>query len=69
MATLAAAHAFVDGNRRVAFQVMYVFLGLNGHRIMATEPEVVGIMMGVAHGTTDEVILAGWLGDHIQPRD
>ncbi|MBK6486141.1 MAG: type II toxin-antitoxin system death-on-curing family toxin [Gemmatimonadetes bacterium] len=27
---LARYHAFVDGNKRVAFQSMLVFLGLNG---------------------------------------
>ena len=40
LATLAAAygywlssnHPFVDGNKRVAFQAMYLFLGLNGFR-------------------------------------
>ena len=66
---LARNHAFVDGNKRVAFQVMYVFLGLNGYRIVATEPEVVKLMMGIADGTTDEVTLVHWLRDHIQARD
>ena len=66
---LARNHAFIDGNKRVAFQVMYVFLGLNGHRIVATEPEVVTLMMGVAAGTVGEVTLAGWLRNHTQSRD
>ncbi len=77
LATIAAAygfglaqnHPFIDGNKRVAFLTMHVFFGLNGHRIVATEPEVVTLMMGVAAGTIDEAALAGWLGDHIQTRD
>src|SRR5690606_24322267 len=28
---LAKNHAFIDGNKRVAFVAMYVFLGLNGY--------------------------------------
>jgi death on curing protein len=66
---LARNHPFIDGNKRVAFQVMLVYLGLNGHRITATEPEVVTLMMGVASGTIDESALGNWLRDHIQTRD
>lgn len=65
---LARNHAFTDGNKRVAFQVMYVFLGLNGHRIEAAEPEVVSLMLAVAAGDIEEQALADWLADHIQPR-
>jgi len=32
---------FLDGNKRVAFQTMYVFLGLNGLRIESAEEAVV----------------------------
>ena len=58
-------HAFVDGNKRVAFQVMYVFLGLNGQRVEAAETEVVTLMMGVADGSVDEAALAAWLREHV----
>lgn len=37
---IARNHPFVDGNQRVAFQAMYVFLGLNRLRIDAAEEEV-----------------------------
>ena len=62
---LARNHAFVDGNKRVAFLVMYVFLGLNGYRIEAGEPEVVAVMLGVADGSVEEQTLADWLRDHL----
>lgn len=65
---LARNHPFVDGNKRVAFQVMYVFLGLNGHRIEATEADVVGLVLGVAAGSIEEKPLADWLRDHIHSR-
>lgn len=74
MADLAAAygvgiaknHAFVDGNKRTAFQAMYVFLGLNGHRITAPQTDVVTLMVDVATGRTDEVSLAAWLRSHVR---
>jgi death-on-curing protein len=65
---LARNHAFIDGNKRVAFQVMYVFLALNGYRISAPEPEVVAIMLSVADGRTDEQALADWIRAHAQAR-
>lgn len=61
-------HPFVDGNKRVAFQTMYVFLGLNGWRITAEEPEVVRLMLDAASGTIDERALADWLREHIDRR-
>jgi death on curing protein len=75
LATLAAAygfglaknHGFVDGNKRVAFMVMYVFLGLNGYEINATEEEVVGLMRDVAIGETTEDNLAAWIREHLAP--
>ncbi|MGA7304569.1 MAG: type II toxin-antitoxin system death-on-curing family toxin [Rhodothermales bacterium] len=76
LATLCAAygfgltknHGFVDGNKRIAFQVMYVLLGLNGMRLVAEEVEVVQVMLDVAAGTFSEEALAGWIRNHIEPR-
>jgi death-on-curing protein len=61
-------HPFVDGNKRVAFLSMYVFLGLNGYLIEAPEPVVVEIMLRVAGGTTTEEQLAEWLALHARLR-
>ena len=58
---LARNHPFVDGNKRVAFQAMFVFLGLNGLRIVASEEAVVSVMLSVASGEMDEETLASWL--------
>ena len=65
---LARNHPFVDGNKRVAFQTMYVFLGLNGYRIEAAETEVVTLVLGFAAGDVGEESLADWLRDHITGR-
>lgn len=61
---IAKNHPFVDGNKRVAFQAMYVFLGLNGLRIEAREEEVVAIMLALASGEVDEAGLSSWLRAH-----
>lgn len=60
-------HGFLDGNKRIAFQTMYVFLGLNGWRLVAEEPEVVRVMVDVAAGAMSETDLAAWVRDHIEP--
>jgi death-on-curing protein len=65
---LARNHPFVDGNKRVAFQAMYVFLGLNGFRIEAEEIEVVRVILGLAAGHLLEPELAGWLRHHTSSR-
>lgn len=65
-ATLAAAygfglarnHPFNDGNKRVAFVVMGVFLGLNGFEIQSPEAEVVTVMLDLAAGSLTEEQLA-----------
>jgi death-on-curing protein len=58
---LAKNHGYVDGNKQVAFMALYVFLGLNGLRLNAPEPEVVRVMMDGATGTLDEAELADWV--------
>jgi death-on-curing protein len=65
---LANNHPFVDGNKRVAFQAMYLFLGLNGFRIEAPEEEVVATILSLASGGLDETGLTAWLREHIFPR-
>lgn len=76
LASLAAAygfgiarnHPFVDGNKRVAFQAMYVFLGLNGLRLVSDEREVVELMLALAGGDATEESLASWLREHTEAR-
>jgi death-on-curing protein len=54
-------HPFIDGNKRVALMVMYVFLETNGYRLNAPEVEAVGMMLRLAAGELDEKVLSGWL--------
>ncbi len=47
---LARNHAFIDGNKRIVFVAVNVFLIVNGYEIEAPEPEVVEIMLQLADG-------------------
>lgn len=60
-------HCFVDGNKRVGFMAMYVFLGVNGYDLDAPEPEAVDLMLQVAEGKVPETSLAEWLKRHAVP--
>ena len=65
---LAKNHAFVDGNKRVAFLAVGLFLALNGHRLVASQAEATLTMLAVAAGTLDEAGFAIWLRAHTQHR-
>ena len=65
---LAKNHPFVDGNKRVAFLAVGLFLALNGHRLVATQVEATLTMLAVASGTLDEAAFAAWLREHSAPR-
>ncbi|MDJ0717023.1 MAG: type II toxin-antitoxin system death-on-curing family toxin [Prochloraceae cyanobacterium] len=54
-------HCFVDGNKRIAFVVMAVFLLRNGYELIATEVEAVDIMIDLALGNITQSELALWL--------
>jgi death-on-curing protein len=58
---LARDHPFNDGNKRIAFLTMAVFLGLNGWEIEASEEEVVTVVLALAAGDVAEEELASWL--------
>jgi death-on-curing protein len=60
---LARAHAFIDGNKRIAFATMVSFLRANGRALDVTEGEATAMMTGIAAGTVDVPEVAGWLAD------
>jgi len=62
---IAGNHPFVDGNKRVAFMAAYVFLGLNGYRLTATEPDATLTFLALAAGELEEVELADWIAANI----
>jgi death-on-curing protein len=72
MADLAAAyafgissnHPFVDGNKRTAMQVAFVFLEFNGFPVTASQEEACITFLGLAAGEITEAELALWFAEH-----
>lgn len=64
---LAKNHAFVDGNKRVAFIATGLFLRLNGHRLVADQVQATMTMLSVASGAFSESEFADWIRKHIKP--
>jgi death on curing protein len=67
--SLAANHALVDGNKRLALLATYVFLDLNGHELNATQDAAYSLVISVADGTLSDVEkiaerLAAWSRPH-----
>ena len=62
---LARSHGYSDGNKRIAFVAMAVFLELNGYELDAPEPSVVQTMLAVAAGEATETVLAAWVREHV----
>lgn len=58
---LATGHPFHDGNKRIAFVTMAVFLELNGVEFEADEPEVVTVVLALAASEMTEEELASWV--------
>ena len=75
LATLAAAygfglvndHPFRDGNKRIGFLAMVMFLGLNGHDLAVDEAEVVTTIVATAAGKITEAQLAKWVRRNMLP--
>jgi len=57
-------HPFVDGNKRVAFVLMDIFLQKNGWELNAPEQDAYEAMIALASGTLTKTSLATWLKDH-----
>ena len=60
-------HPFIDGNKRVAWEVMDLLLDLNGYRLDCTTQQGFDLMMQIiAHQVTVEEI-AQWLSKRSHP--
>lgn len=61
---LAKNHAFVDGNKRIAFIAMVAFLRKNGIAFKPDQAESTAMIMAVAAGEVSEESLARWIRDN-----
>jgi len=57
-------HPFIDGNKRVSFALMDIFLQKNGWEITSQEEEAYSIMMSLASGKITKTALSSWLKEH-----
>ena len=61
---LAKNHAFVDGNKRIAFMSMMTFLRKNRVRFAPTQADATNIILSLAAGEVSEESLARWIHDN-----
>ncbi len=54
-------HPFVDGNKRVAFALMDIFLYRNGWDLTATEEDAYAMVIAVSTGKMSKKALSSWL--------
>jgi len=66
--SLAQNHAFIDGNKRVAFAAMYTFLAINRVRFTADAQETHDFIAGLYEANQFSFNrLVPWLRDHVIP--
>lgn len=58
---LAQAHAFIDGNKRIAAAITETFLATNGYELLMSDDELVDLFLAVAAGqltrdTVEEIL-------------
>ena len=61
---LAKNHAFVDGNKRIAFMAMIVFLRKNGIPFAPDQAAATAIILSLAAGEVSEESLTRWIRDN-----
>ena len=61
---LARNHPFVDGNKRIAFIALELFLALNEHKLVIDDANCAMCLLAVAAGTMKEAALAEWIRRH-----
>ncbi|MDX2152451.1 MAG: type II toxin-antitoxin system death-on-curing family toxin [Bryobacteraceae bacterium] len=65
---LAKNHAFVDGNKRVAFLSIGLFLAMNGYRLTADQVDAIRMMFALAAGEVEEATLSEWIARNLAAR-
>lgn len=61
---ISSNHPFVDGNKRTAMQVAFVFLEFNGLPVTASQEEACLTFLSLAAGEITEEELALWFAEH-----
>ena len=65
--SLANNHAFVDGNKRVAFATMAIFVRLNGFALRDTADDAEAFLIDeVIQGRAPLARIAAWIEEHLE---
>ena len=62
---LTQAHAFLDGNKRLAAAVAEIFLELNGAELQATDEEIVAVFLAIAAGQVSRQDVEQWFAQRV----
>ena len=65
---LTQAHAFIDGNKRIAAAITETFLETNGGQLMMTNEEVVQLFLDIASGVLNRDEAERWLRGKVRKR-
>jgi death-on-curing protein len=65
---ISANHPFLDGNKRTAMQVAFVFIEFNGLTVTASQEEACLTFLHLAAGEIAEAELALWFAEHTAVR-
>lgn len=63
---IARNHALPDGNKRLAWQSLTMFLALNDVTMEVPADDAVKLMLAVAAGSADESVVKTWLETRLQ---
>ena len=62
---LTQAHAFLDGNKRLAAAVAEIFLELNGAELQTTDEEIVAVFLAIAAGEVSRQEVEQWFAQRV----
>ena len=63
---IARNHPLPDGNKRLAWQSLTIFLALNGLTLSTTADDAVAFMLGIAAGEVDEEAAEAWIRERLE---
>jgi death on curing protein len=64
---IARNHPLPDGNKRLAWQSLTLFLALNDHTLVAGVDDAVALMLGIAAGDVEGAAAEAWIRERIEP--
>jgi len=62
---IANNHSLMDGNKRLAWAALNMFVVLNGHSLRVASDDAVATMLAIAGGDLDEAAVSTWLATRL----